>query len=105
MYHPVSYRAVRFLKCSSHDLPSAVHTLIGNSSISQNLCGCWSKLSLLRMKTLFLGTSSALLDVSCLKLSIFDPYPVKLDTFLVASSYHVEEIQRTRQLLTGCQWS
>ena len=47
----------------------------------------------------------ALLKVSCLKLSILAVYPVKLDNFLVASSYHGEELQRTHQLLTECQWS
>ena len=40
LYRPVSSRAVCFLKCSSHTISSAVHVLLGNSSISQNLCSC-----------------------------------------------------------------
>jgi hypothetical protein len=57
------------------------------------------------MKKVFLGTSSgAAIKVSCLKLSILDLYPAKLDNFMVASSYHGEKLQRTHQLLTGCPW-
>jgi hypothetical protein len=37
----------------------------------------------------------ALLKVSCLKLFILDLYPVKLDNFLVASSYNGEKFQKT----------
>ena len=50
--HSINW-VVCFLKCSSHKITSVLHALLGNSSISQNLCNCWSKLSLLWMKKLW----------------------------------------------------
>jgi hypothetical protein len=77
-------------------LSSVVHVLLGNFSFSQNLCSYWSKLSLLGMKNLILGTpSSAALRI------LF----VKLDNFGAPSSYNGDKLQRTHQLLAGFQWS
>jgi len=36
---------------------------------------------------------------------INDIFPVIVDKFGAASCYHSDELQRTHQVLTGCQWS
>ena len=92
----VSFRPLCFSKCHSHNISSVVHVFWGKFSVSPNLCSCWSKLSSLRKKKHFLGTPS---DADK------DIFPVKMDKFGAASCYHSDEIQRTHQVLTGCQWS
>ena len=84
-----------FSKCTSHKISSVV-LLLRNFSFSQNRCSSWSKLTLLRMKKIFLRILSGAAKFV---------FPIKLGNFVAASSYHGDQLQRTHHLLTGCQWN
>ena len=102
LYHLVRYASSSVLHTKFLQLSMSYWAILQFPKIfavADLSCHCceWRNFSLELLK--------ALLKVSCLKLSILAWYPVKLDNFLVVSSYHGTELQKTHQLLTGCQWS